>query len=100
MDTTILSTRDRIEEIQFKVLRDFKKELEEEMFNNPDPLDELLSMDLDEVVDLIKEAYEYYLEEEQWSPKVAKVKALEEFTLWYYGDKDKESALRNRVNEL
>ncbi len=65
MDTTILSTRDCIEEIQFKVLRDFKKELEEEMFNNPDPLDELLSMDLDEVVDLIKEAYEYYLEEEQ-----------------------------------
>ena len=70
------------------------------MFNGYDPLDDLLSMELVEVLDLVKEAYEYYIEEEEWTANVSKAKALEEVTLWYYGDESKEIRLRERVNEL
>lgn len=101
MNTTLIRTRDLIEEKQLKVLHKFNLELmEEAMLNSQDPLDELLTMDLEEVIDLVREAYEYYIEEEEWSPRVAKAKALEEFTLWYYNDEDKEIRLRDRVNEL
>lgn len=99
--TYIKTTRDLIEEKQLKVLSDFNVELMKvAMFNGKDPLDDLLSMDLEEVVDLVKDSYEYYIEEEEWAPKVAKAKALEEVVLWYYGNESKEISLRKRVNEL
>ena len=101
MNATYTRTRDLIKEKQLEVLRNFNLELMKvKMFNGHDPLDDLLSMDLEEVLELIKEAYEYYIEEEEWSPKVAKAKALEEFTLWYYHDENREINLRKRVNEL
>ena len=101
MNATYSRTRDLIEEKQLEVLSKFNLELMKvAMLNGHDPLDDLLSMDLGEVLDLVREAYEYYIEEEQWTPKVAKAKALEEVTLWYYGDESKEISLRERVNEL
>lgn len=101
MNATYIKTRDLIEEKQLKVLSDFNLELMKvAMFNGQDPLDDLLSMDLEEVLDLVKESYAYNIEEEEWTPKVAKAKALEEVVLWYYGDESKEISLRERVNEL
>lgn len=64
-----------------------------------DPLDELLSLELDEILPLIMDSYDYYINEEDLRPGVAKIKALEEYTLWYYGDKEKEILLREAVNE-
>lgn len=101
MNATYNRTREIIKEKQLGVLSNFNLELMKvAMFTGHAPLDDLLSMDLDAVMDLVKEAYEYYIEEEEWTPKVAKAKALEEVTLWYYGDESKEIRLRERVNEL
>lgn len=101
MNATSIRTRNLIEEKQLAVLRNFNLELMKvAMFSGHDPLDDLLSMDLEEVLDVVKEAYEHYIEEEDWAPKVAKAKALEEVTLWYYGDESKEISLRERVKEL
>ncbi|MFS0688780.1 hypothetical protein AB1K89_06020 [Sporosarcina sp. 179-K 8C2 HS] len=101
MNATYNKTRDLIKEKQLNVLSNFNLELMKvAMFNGHDPLDDLLSMELDEVLDLVREAYEYYIEEEECTQKVAKAKALEEVTLWYYGNEGKELNLRERVNEL
>lgn len=64
-----------------------------------DPLDELLSLELDEILLLIKDSHDYYIDEEELRPGVAKIKALEEYTLWYYDDKEKELLLREAVNK-
>lgn len=56
-------------------------------------------LDLDSVAELIKEAYDLYLEE-NYNPKVAKIKALEDYTLWYYGNPEKEILLREKISDL
>lgn len=100
MGVTLNSKRELIEEKQLVVLSNFNRELGIQMFDEHDPLDELLSMDLNEVEELVRDAYEYYIEEEGWKLDVAKVKALEEVALWYYGDKEREISLRERINDL
>lgn len=70
------------------------------MTNTNDPLEELLLLNLNEIFELIKLSYNSYTEEEGWVSEVAKVKALEEFSLWYYGNKEKEISLRKLVNQL
>ena len=44
------------------------------MFNGHASLDDLLSMEPEEVLDLVKKAYEYYIEEEEWAPNVRRQK--------------------------
>ena len=67
---------------------------------NDDPLDDLLSMGIEEVTDLVQTSYLSYMEDEGWSSDVAKVKALEDVTLWYFGNKEKEVELRNNVDKM
>lgn len=97
-------TKDLIEEKQLEVLRNFNGNLSVKMFDEDkydnDPLDELLSMKLEEVLELVRSSYYDYIEDEGWTPEVAKVKALEDVTLWYYGDKDKEIMLRKRLDDI
>lgn len=94
---TLTNNLKEIEEKQIQVLKAFSEELNFQM--QSDPLEELLSLELNEIVSLIKDSYNYYLEEENLKPGVAKIKALEEYTLWYYGDKEKELLLREAVNQ-
>ena len=65
-----------------------------------DPLDKLLKLSVDEVLELIKSSMNDYIEDEGYSKGVSKIKAMEDFTLWYYGDKEKELALREIVNNI
>ena len=99
MSTMLIHKQGKIEKAQLEILREFNRELNGDMLSNHDPLDDLLTLDLDSVLDLIKEAYEIYLDE-NWSPKVAKIKALEDYSLWYYGNPEKEILLREKISDL
>jgi hypothetical protein len=100
MSYTLNYVANPVLEKQLLKLDKFSKELEVDMFFDNDPLDELKAMDLDQVFELVKDSYFFYKEEENWRPEVAKIKAIEEYTLWFYGDKERETSLRKLVNEL
>jgi hypothetical protein len=70
------------------------------MADKRDPLDQLLAMSLDEIKEQVKYAFEFYVEEEEHEPEVAKILAMQEFSIWYINDKEKENSLREYMNEL